>query len=303
MKKTKGKRIAAPEDSRDDQKVTGALARGLSILNVIRNFGRPVSSSEISQATQLDASTTHRLLQALDEHGYVLRDDVTKRYFASPKLLFPLSIYSPLNEFRREAARAADRFKDEYGHTTGFVLFCMKERILVEISSGADSLSPAYDTWLDSPLHASASGKVLLLSLSSGERKSLLGDGPYQAHTKYTITDPAALEADLKEAEKRGYAVAADDYFDGLTAIGAALWTDEGACIGCMFINGRSKSIRSDEVHELGQAIKSAADLFSLGTPAIHSVGKMFGAQPAANIRGLRSQRSAQGQRMASATR
>ncbi|MGE0611601.1 MAG: IclR family transcriptional regulator [Hyphomicrobiales bacterium] len=290
MPKAKGKHSASDRDL-EEPKVTGALARGLRILNVIRNIGRPVSSSEISQEAGLDASTTHRLLQVLDEHGYVLRDDNAKRYFASPKLLFPLSIYSPLNELRREAARAADRFRDESGHTTGFVLYCMKERILIEISSGANSLSPAYDTWLDSPLHASASGKILLLSLSPGERKARMGEGPYDSYTPFTITDPKALEADLEQAQKNGYVVAADDYFEGLTAIGAALWTDEGACIGCMFINGRSKSVPENEYAALGTALKSAADLFSIGTPSLHVVGRMFGARTAAGLPRMRTLR------------
>lgn len=274
--------------SENQKKLIGALARGLRILEVIKHFERPVSSSEISQAAHLDASTTHRLLKLLDELGYVIRDDITKRYFASPKFLFPLSLYSPLNEVRRRAARAADRFRDEHGHTTGFVLFCLNERILIEISSGTDSLSPAYDTWLDSPLHASASGKVLLLSLPSAERKRVLGDGPYKAHTPYTITDPVALAADLEEAQELGYVVAADDYFDGLTAIGAALWSDDGGCIGCMFINSRSTRIPKEETHRLGMAIRSAADLFCLETPAIYTVGKMFGSTSKMDVRSLR---------------
>ena len=280
-------------DSKDN-KVTGALARGMKIIDVIRNIGRPVSSTEISQICEFDASTTHRLLQTLHEHGYVIRDDTAKRYFASPKLLFPLTIYSPLNEFRREASRAASQFRDEHNQTTGFVLFCMQERILVEIATGQNSLSPAYDTWLNSPIHASASGKILLLTMSAAEREKRLGPGPLKAHTKHTITDLEMLELDLEKWQRNGYVVARDDYFDGLTAIGAPIWTEDGACIGCIFMNGRFANIPENQVESLCVALKAMADLFSLGTPAIQAVGRMFGAKPSPNFPRLNSAGSLQ---------
>lgn len=274
-----------------EQKVTGALARGMKILDVIRNMERPFSSTEIAHACGFDASTTHRLLQVMHENGYVIRDENTKRYFASPKLLFPLSVYNPLNEFRREGARTANRLRDETDQTTGFVLFCMTERILVEIAPGQNSLSPAYDTWLNSPPHASASGKILLLSMTREERRAFLGKGPLPAYTQHTITDPEELEQDLAIWHEHGYVVAKNDYFDGLVAIGAPIWTDTGACIGCFFINGRSASISDDQVHSLGMALKATADLFSLGTPATHVIGRMFDAKPSPGFRTLRSRR------------
>lgn len=287
--------MSSETDSRErdpkEQKVTGALARGMKILDAMRNVGHPVSSSEISQLCGFDASTTHRLLQILHEQGFVIRDEAAKRYFGSPKLLFPLSIFSPLNELRREAARTANRFRDECNQTIGFVLFCMNERILLEIASGQNSLSPAYDTWLDSPVHASASGKILLLTLSPEKRKKLLGPGQLRAHTKKTITDFEALERDLENWAQKGYVVARDDYFDGLCALGAPIWTDEGSCIGCIFLNARSESIPEEQIDSLGTALKSTADLFSLGTPAIQTVGRMFGAQPSASLACLRSMR------------
>jgi IclR family transcriptional regulator, acetate operon repressor len=279
------------EDIGSDTKVTGALARGMKILDVVRNIGHPVSASEISQICGFDTSTTHRLLQTLHEYGYIIRGESPKRYFASPKLLFPLSIFSPLNDFRREAHLAANRFLNETGQTTGFVLFCINERILVEIAPGRNSLSPAYDTWLSSPTHASASGKILLLTMTPSERRKFLGGDPLTRYTSETITDFDELERDLEVWSNKGFVVARDDYFYGLTAIGAPLWTDEGACIGCIFLNGRSADIPESQLETLGQNMKSTADLFSLGTPSIQSVARMFGAKPSTNFPRLKKVR------------
>ncbi len=154
----------------------------------------------------------------------------------------------------------------------------MNERILIEIAVGQYSLSPVYDTWLDSPIHASASGKVLLMSMNEEERSQILGPGPLEAHTKYTITDPIELEKDLSVWAQKGYAVANNDYFDGLFALGAPIWANTGACVGCIFVNGRSANIDDKQLDELGLKLKSAAKLFSMGTPAVQAVTGMFDA-------------------------
>ena len=61
---------------------------------------------------------------------------------------------------------------------------------MVDFIRGRLPLSPYYDTWLKSPLHGSASGKILLAWLPDEEREQLLGPGPYTSHTPKTVTEP-----------------------------------------------------------------------------------------------------------------
>ncbi len=257
-------------------KGAGSLARGLRLIEILAEASRPLSLADIANLSDFDTSTTHRLLQVLVNEGYALKDDGAKRYLASPKSFFPLSLYHPLNVVRRDAEHTLISLRDELGETTGIVMFCFGERILLELAHGRDPLTPYYGTWLSSPLHGSASGKVLLMSMPQSERQRLLRPGPYQAHTSKTITDPEALERELASFKETGYVVARDDAFIGLTALGAPIRNSAGVCLGCFVVSGRTQNFADARIERAGVALRNAADLFSHGTPSLKALSNLF---------------------------
>lgn len=257
----------------------GSLRRGLRALDAVVDATSPRSAAEIARACGLEPSTTFRLLTALIEAGYVLKDRESKRYFASPKALFALPLYHPLNVFRRDAERMLQGLRDELGETIGLVVYILGERALLDLAQGRESWGPYYQTWLTTPLHGSASGKLLLMTLSRDERARLLGRGPYEAHTRYTLTDPVALEADLDRSRARGYVVARDDTYVGLTALGAPVRMTEGGLVAGLVLAGRTADFSEARVAQTGLTLKRAADLFADNAPSVKLVGRMLGAE------------------------
>lgn len=252
------------------------LGRAFQVVNALVDATRPLSSAEIAQHCAIDPSTTHRLVQSLMHEGYVLRNSA-KRYIASPKLLFPLPLHHPWNALRRESEPTLVALRDQLGFTVGLVVFCLGERILVELLTGRDALSPDYRTWLSSPLHASGSGKVLLLALASAQRRALLGPEPYQKFTAKTATTLGKLEDELAESERRGYVLACDDYIDGFRVVAAPVRSASGAILGCLFSSGRKLTFNDEIIPSVGKALRSAADIFSYASPAIHGLGNLLG--------------------------
>jgi IclR family acetate operon transcriptional repressor len=249
----------------DGTAVTGSLSRGLQVLEVLRHANGYLSLSDIAAETGLDASTVHRLLQALTENGYAARDDVQKRYLPGPRALSPLSLFHPVTLLRREAAAVLQAFQEETGETVALVLFVAQERLVVEFARGNQPLSPYYDTWLKSPLHGSGSGKLLLAWLSDSEREQLLGPGPYMAHTPQTITDPEVLSQQLYQVRMQGYAVARDDAYQGLTAIDAQP-------LGCLVITSRSSSVSAQAETAIADKLKTASRLLLHSAPSIQAL-------------------------------
>lgn len=257
----------------DGAAVTGSLSRGLQVLEVLRHATGYLSLSDIAAETGLDASTVHRLLQALTENGYAARDDVQKRYLPGPRALSPLSLFHPVTLLRREAGAVMQAFQEETGQTIALVLFIAQERLVVEFVRGNQPLSPYYDTWLKSPLHGSGSGKLLLAWLSDSERKQLLGPGPYMAHTPQTITDPELLSQQLDQVRMQGYAVARDDAFQGLIAIGVPLmYPTDAQPLGCLVITSRSSSVSAQAETEIADKLKTASRLLLNSAPSMRAL-------------------------------
>lgn len=254
---------------------SGTLQRGLAILELLNEATRPLAAREIADAIRVNDSTVHRLLQTLRELGYVCRDGA-KRYHSSPKSFLPLTIYHPLNLLRREAFEPLRALREQFGLSASFIVFVGSERLVLDVSGVTGMLTPYYDTYLKSPIHASASGKLLLQSLSPKARDELLGAGPYRSYTPKTITDPEALSRELDETARRGYSVNLDEHFVGISAMGALILCGPGQAGGCLLLAGASDRFNEARIEEVGRALQEKAHLFSFGSPPLRAVKNMF---------------------------
>ncbi|WP_151446117.1 IclR family transcriptional regulator [Lacisediminimonas profundi] len=256
--------------SREDGGAVGSLSRGLILLDVLTRASAPLTLSELAAEAGLDVSTAHRLLQILLEQGYAVRDDSTKRYLPGPRALSPLSLFHPITQLKNEARSVLEFLRERTSETTALVLFIGKERMVVDFVRGDHPLSPYYDTWLKSPLHGSASGKILLASLPPAERDQLLGPAPYKSFTSETITKQGALFSYLDIVREQGFAVARDDAYEGMTAIGAALMPyPDGRPIGCLVVTASSPAVTTAREKEIADRLKAASQLLISSAPSV----------------------------------
>lgn len=269
----KAKKIAQVDPAISSK--SGSLSKGLSILNLLADASAPLAMTEITEALGLDNSTTYRLLQTLTEEGYVVRGAGSKQYVSGPRILAALPTQHPLNNFRREISSSLRRLRDELGETVAGVLFVGCERIIVDVIQGRDPLSPYYTSWLKSPLHGSASGRLLLLSLSAEDRRQLIGEGPYEAVTPYTITDPKQLAEELMRIRTQGYAVIRDESLVGITAIAAPIMLGNQS-LGCLVTASNSR-IDRQTADTIGQGLSNAAKLVSRGAPSLRALAHIVG--------------------------
>lgn len=265
---------AAP--AADDSIPDAPLVRARRVLEVVYEATRPLTSLEIARRCDLDPSSAHRLVQNLAASGFLLREEESKRYLPHPRMLFPFPIYHPWELVRRDAGSLVRPLRDRLLITTGFVVFYFGSRILLELAPGSDPLSPSYRTVLTSPLHASGSGKLLLMDQTEAERRKLMGPGPFESYTPLTITDHATLTADLESSRKLGYVTAVDDYISGFRVVAAPI-TVEGHMIGCLFCSGGSALLPDSRIVEVGQEVQRSAMLFSRAAPNLRLLAQLLG--------------------------
>jgi IclR family acetate operon transcriptional repressor len=264
-------------EERDKDQPSGALARGLAILDVILEAPHALTLADISKRARLDLSTTMRLLRALEESRHLLRVENGKRYAASPRAIMPLPVLHPLKQFGREVFPTLRELSVAVKATVVLVVFLEAERMVLDIAQSAGSLAPYYRTWLDGPLHASGSGKALLSTLTKEHWLSLLGDGPYPAVTEFSITNPAKLAADIENGRQRGYFVARDEHIVGLTAVSANIPTWQGVNVGCFVMTSHSRECTDEHIAFAGTQLRRAGDVLRHQAPSISAVSQYLG--------------------------
>jgi DNA-binding IclR family transcriptional regulator len=210
---------------------TQAVDRAAQLLiHVVRASG-PLTFTELTAAGGLAKSTTSRLLMALERNGLVQRD-ARGRY--RPGEVFVSYAWRGGTEAGLVAV--AQPFLDRLGDATG-------ETINLGVASGGmvEQIAQVDSTYLiggtnwvglSVPLHCAALGKVLL-----AHGAAELPPGRLEQRTERTITSRAALELDLREVRRRGYAVTDEELEPGLVAVAAPVFRDGGAVVAALSVS------------------------------------------------------------------
>lgn len=249
----------------------GTLSRGLKLIQVLTETPSPISLARLARATGFDSSTCHRILQTLTAEGWVVQDEQTREYAAGPHALVRCAPWHPLSLFKQQARAQLERLNERTKETVGLVIFTSIERMIVDVIHGQLTLSSYYDIRLATPLHGSASGKILLAAMPQARRDALLGPEPYPAITPYTATTSAQLARQLDDIEKKGYVISREEAFTGLVAYGAPI-TYRGNTLGCVVLTCSSDGEHALDDERLSRECKEAGELISTVVPAIHQL-------------------------------
>ena len=268
-------RKEAPEKQGKSQ--LSQLERAFDALDALINATQPMKLTALSEITRLDASGTLRLLKTLVDLGYVIRDDARKCYLPSARALFPLGLYHPLQELRRDASDLLVEIQRATTATSALQIFLGGQRVVIEQRHGSSRLTPFWDTTVKSAWHSSSSGKLYLSTVGEAERRKLLGPEPYEAFTGTTHTSFEAVQADIRASLERGFFTAREEAFAGMSSVAAPLRVPNGGIIGCMVATATAGQLQGGKLLECGQLVKQSADMLSIMSPAVRALESMLG--------------------------
>jgi DNA-binding IclR family transcriptional regulator len=254
---------------------TGSLARGLQVMNVLHESMRALAHVEVADAAGLPASTTHRLLQTLVEHGQVERTR-SGRYRPSARSLLPLVMDHPLNALRRDSMSLLRGLCDRHGPSASLILFFGKERAMLESAPGRYSVTPYYDTHLSAPYHTTVSGKLLLAHLSAAERSALLNAERLSARTPDSITDLAQLEEEMHKVLADGFATNQHENVIGICACGAVLKSSASKAIGALVMSGPSEYFSAEAMEAMKRDLLEKTSMLSHTSLALRAVARFL---------------------------
>ncbi|HEV2372018.1 MAG TPA: IclR family transcriptional regulator [Streptosporangiaceae bacterium] len=236
---------------------TQAVDRAAQLLIEVVHGPGPVTFTELTAATGLAKSTTSRLLMALERSGLVQRDE--QGGFRPGEVFVS---YAWRSSDQAGLTELAQPFLDRLGADTGETInLGVASRGMVEQVAQVDSTYLIGGTnWvgLSVPLHCSALGKVLL-AYGAAE----LPPGPLEQRTEQTITSRAALELDLREVRRRGYAVTSEELEPGLVAVAAPVYRDDATVVAALSVSGPSGRVAGSRVPAVAAQCRDQATALS----------------------------------------
>jgi DNA-binding IclR family transcriptional regulator len=197
---------------------------------------QPQSAPQVAEALQVHPRTARRLLNRLMEEGYLTRtQDARRLYSPTMRIVALAGQVVERSALSRAAAPFVAHLQEQGGGAAHLMVPSYRSVLcLVHAAGPAAPARPQLRELV--PCHCTAAGKALL-----GEREpwreSVLA-APLERHTERTITDAAALRADLAATSERGYAIERGEYLPGVCAVAAPVRSPSGETVAALSAAG-----------------------------------------------------------------
>src|SRR3954463_10203147 len=202
-----------------------SVDRALNILTILARLGQ-VGVTEIAAELGVHKSTAFRLMSTLEVHELVEQTEERGKYRLGLGLVRLAGASSARLDVVQEARPVCRRLASDSGETVNIAVLSERSALYVDQFSGGSAL-PSHN-WVGQhiPLHATSNGKILLSGLEDGRLDEVLGSLP--RYTSLTITTRSKLRAEVAHVRECGYAIAIDEFEEGLTAMAAPVRNAHG---------------------------------------------------------------------------
>lgn len=193
--------------------------RLFSLLEIIARKDQFFTLQGLVEETGLPKPTLHRMLQQLESAGMLQREGDGRHYSTGVRLrrmAEDLLLNNTVHGARHAVLR---KLVEEIGESCNITALSGSEVLYLDRVETPAPLRFYLHPGSRVPAHCSASGKLFLAQMSTGQRRRLLEPAPLEQYTARTITDLDALEREIATIKDEGYAVDNEEFLPGLFCI------------------------------------------------------------------------------------
>lgn len=237
---------------------TGLLTKAFDIIDLIAQHHGHIGTREISELTGIARPTLYRILSALTARGVVRCDPETHCYFIGYRTLDIAQQVWSSSDLTSVSAGELRRLRDVTGETAYLAVAEGNHVLSIGRFEGVHPHRSSAALGSLKPMYCTSQGKAMLAFMPPEKRERILAL-PRERLTEHTITDRAALEAELGTVYHRGYAIDDEEIVLGTRCVGAPVIDRDGAVIAAISIAGPAFRITHERVKALAKELTEVA--------------------------------------------
>jgi IclR family acetate operon transcriptional repressor len=238
-----------------------SVDRALDVLEALAQGGGPTGVAEVAVLTGLPQGTVHRLLQSLQQRGYVRRE-------ASRKYSLGASTVRLADAAQRSLVRSARPFLAELvalsGETANLAVLEGDDVVYVAQVPSPHTLRMFAEVGRHVPPHSTAVGKVLLAGLPRDRALAVLRRTGLPARTPGTITDAEAFAAELDRVQATGWAADEEEQEVGVRCVAVPVG-DPGGVVAALSLSGPADRFAGGRTEGLVAEMQRVSRAFASG--------------------------------------
>jgi DNA-binding IclR family transcriptional regulator len=255
--------VTEKENSEGSKYHVPNLERALQLLELLVQSPMGLSITEISNKLQFPKNSTFRIATTLLNFGYLNRDESSKAFTVSGKLLsLGYAAVSDQNLLEKSLDILRE-LRDEVKETVLVGVLLNREGIVLEQVPGLYSFKFWVDIGTRFWMHTAAPSKAMLAFLPESTKNQICGGLEFRKLTNRTISNINDFNEVLNTVKKNGYSVDMGEEVDGMHCIGAPVFDRNGYPIAAIWITGPADRLPADSFERIGGVIKGHAQRIS----------------------------------------
>jgi len=200
------------------------------VLDIFEYFARvrkPATLAEVADHFGWPRSSTFNLLTTLAEKGYLYEPRPRAGFYPTPRWLVLAQTISDVEPLPEWTHTLIAELSAETGETAAIVAPAGTMAVFIDVVESSAAIRYFAQMGHRVPIHATSSGRALLLQYAPEERNSLYRKIEFKQYGPSTPISIDAVEAELRRSIERGYCESFADYSRDLAGVAKPLPTGD----------------------------------------------------------------------------
>jgi DNA-binding IclR family transcriptional regulator len=237
--------------------MNNTLVKGLSIIELLAHSDRALGLAEIAARLDQAKSNVHRLLQALIETRYVVRDERDGRYTASVKLWELGSAVLSKLDLRVHAEPAMDELLERTQETVYLSVLDGDEVVYIHKLDSPNPVRAHVQIGERVKAHCLAMGKVMLAFRPQATLERL--SRQLQPRTSKSVVDPERFLLEMERVRIQGYALNKGEWNESVYGIAAPISDVSGQVVAALGLSAPKERFKAAQIKAFTPLIIEAA--------------------------------------------
>lgn len=242
-------------------KPIGVVIKCFTVMEAMADLGKPAPLRDIAEISGLPKGTLFRLLQTLNQMGYVNQIAGSGFYHLTARVSY-LGRNARQEDIKMKVLPQMQRLHRRFNETVNLGVLDGIFIYYIAAIEAQRALSWYVPAGTRDWFHSTALGRAIVAFLPEDQRTALITRSTLESRTERTTISPDALSEVLAQVRENGVAVEFEENDDGVVCIGSPVFVDDQV-VASISLSVPSNRYTPALGEEIGQALRELDLKFS----------------------------------------